>query len=64
MKTWKKTLLGCLAVVLALVIALGVTVWCLWGNELATLASISQVRARNDAHLDGSVYTMQVKGGF
>ena len=64
MKTWKKILLGCLAVVLALVIALGVTVWCLWGNELATLASISQVRARNDAHLDGSVYTMQVKGGF
>ena len=64
MKTWKKILLGCLAAVLALVIALGVTVWCLWGNELATLASISRVRARNDGHKDGSVYTMQVKGGF
>ena len=64
MKTWKKILLGSLAVVLVLVIALGVTVWCLWGNELTTLASIRQVRARNDAHLDGSVYTMQVKGGF
>lgn len=35
-----------------------------WHDELATLASITQVRPRNDAHLDGSVYTMHVKGGF
>ena len=33
-------------------------------NELSTLASMEQLRARDDGHLDGSVYTMHVKGGF
>lgn len=60
MKILKKVLIALVAVVLALVIA----VYCLWGNEIATLLSFEQVRERNDEHLDGSVYTMHVKGDF
>lgn len=60
MKAIKRILFGLLALVLALVIA----VMCLWGNELFTLMSFRQVRERNDAHLDGAVYMMNVRGGF
>ena len=60
MKILKRALIAVIAVLLALVIA----IYCLWGNEIATLLSFEQVRQRNDDHLDGSVYTMHVKGGF
>lgn len=60
MKLVKRILSGILVLLLALIIA----VFCIWGNEIAALASFEQVRQRNDAHLDGSVYTINVKGDF
>ena len=60
MKILKRILIAVLAIVLALVIA----VFCIWGNEIFTLMSVEHVRERNDEHLDGSVYAMNVKGGF
>ena len=64
MPVWKKALLSVLAVILILAIALCVGVYAVWGNEMSTLFSMKQIRTRNDEHLDGSVYTMHVKGGF
>lgn len=64
MPLWKKIILGIVALVLVLVIAVGGIALALWHNELATLMSMKQVRARNDAHRDGAVYQMRVKGDF
>lgn len=64
MSRGKKITLRIAAVFCALVLALGITVYALWHNEISTLASIELIRDRNDAHLDGAVYTMHVKGGF
>lgn len=64
MARWKRAVLTVAAVILAIAVAAGTVVCIVWHDEIATLASISQVRARNDAHKDGSVYTMHVKGGF
>lgn len=61
---WKKILLGVLITLLCLVLIAGIAVWALWHNEISALLSIDQLRQRNDAHLDGSVYTMEVSGGF
>lgn len=60
MKVFKRILVG-LLVVIAL---LGVAVYATWGNEIAAVMSIEEVRARNDEHMDGAVYVMHVKGGF
>jgi len=60
MKILKRILL----ILLALVLALFLAVWCVWGNEISALLSLRQVRERCDEHLDGAVYTMHVKGGF
>ena len=61
---WKKILIAAAAVVLGLILILGITVWAMWGNEISTLLSMEQIRERNDSHLDGSVYKMEVKGDF
>ena len=60
MKVFKRILL--VSAVLLFVAA--IAVFYLWGNEISTLLSFKQVRSRNDEHLDGSVYTMDIKGGF
>lgn len=60
----KKIILRILVVILVIVLAACIFVYAMWGNELRTLASIELVRDRNDAHLDGAVYTMHVKGDF
>ena len=53
------------ALVLALLLAAAaVTVYALWHNELASVASFKKIRDRNDAHMDGAVYALNVKGGF
>ena len=53
------------ALVLALLLAAAaVTVYALWHNELASVASFKKIRDRNDAHMDGAVYAMNVRGGF
>lgn len=64
MKQLKKVLLWIVSIVAALAVVLGIAVFALWHNEIATVASFQQIRTRNDDHLDGSVYTMEVKGGF
>ena len=64
MKLWKKILIGIFATVLAVVLVLGVTVYAMWHNEISAIASMKLVRERNDTHLDGAVYTMNVKGDF
>ncbi|HHX20152.1 MAG TPA: linear amide C-N hydrolase [Clostridiales bacterium] len=53
-----------MAVLLAVVLILLAAVFFLWQDEIATVASLKMIRDRNDAHLDGAVYTMHVKGGF
>ncbi len=60
----KKLLLAIIAFALALLVVLAGTVYALWHNEIATISSIQLLKDRNDAHLDGAVYTMHVKGGF
>lgn len=64
MTRMKKLLGRTAALILAAALVLGGAVYAVWHEELSTLASIELVRARNDAHQDGAVYTMQVKGGF
>lgn len=64
MKLWKKLLIGVTAALLSVILILGVTVYAVWHNEIATLLSMKLVRERNDSHHDGAVYTMNVKGGF
>ena len=64
MPLWKKIVAGIVGAVLALVLAAVIAVWAIWGNEISTLTSFTMVRDRNDAHLDGAVYTMHVKGDF
>ncbi len=60
MKIFKRILIA----VLILLVLLTIAVPAIWGNEIATVMSIKKVRERNDAHQDGAVYTMNVKGGF
>ena len=56
----KKILIVIALILIVLVASVGVT----WRHEIATLLSIEQIRTRNDEHLDGSVYMMDVSGGF
>ncbi len=62
--TGKKIVIGAAAVVVGLAAAAGIFVYTAWSDEIAALASIEHVRERNDAHLDGDVYMMHVKGDF
>ncbi len=68
-KTGKKRLLLrilciVLAVLLALIVTLGIAFVSVWHNEIGTLMNFKLLRERNDAHEDGAVYRMDVKGGF
>ena len=63
-KRGKKILLGVLAAVLALLLVLVIAVFALWHNEILSLTSMKLLRERDDSHLDGAVYIMDVKGGF
>lgn len=64
MKRTKKILIGIVATLFSLVLILGIAIYAIWHNEISTVASMELVRERNDDHLDGAVYTMNVKGGF
>ena len=64
LRLWQRLLIILLAVVVTLTAALAITAGCVWGNEISTAASFKQLFPRDDAHLDGSVYRMDVKGGF
>ena len=60
----KKIICWSLTALLALALVLVMVVFAVWHNELATLSSIRLLRDRNDAHDDGAVYAMKVRGGF
>lgn len=61
----RKKVLGTVAAVIVIVLLLLLAgAAFLLRCELSTLGSIEHLRPRNDDHLDGSVYTMHVKGGF
>ena len=64
MPKWKKITLAIVLTILFLLIALFSTFAIVWRNEISTLSSMKLVRVRNDAHLDGDVYMMEVNGGF
>lgn len=53
-----------LLVLLVIVVVIAAAIWGTWHNEIATALSLRQVIARNDEHLDGSVYMMEVSGGY
>ncbi len=60
----KKILIRILIVLLALILIAGIAIFAVWHNELSTFFSMKQLCARDDAHKDGSVYEIHVKGGF
>ncbi len=64
MKRWKKILIAVLSSIVGLVLILCIVVAAVWHDEIRTVASMKQIKERNDSHLDGSVYLMDVKGGF
>ena len=41
-----------------------ITIYGMWHNEISSVASMKMIKARDDSHLDGAVYTMNVKGDF
>ena len=43
LKLWQRVLIIVLAVIVALVAALGITVGCVWGNEIATVSSFKKI---------------------
>lgn len=51
-------------VLVLMLVAATAGILALWHNELASVSSFKKIRARNDAHMDGSVYALNVKGGF
>lgn len=53
-----------LKVLLVLVVVLVAVVYAVWHNEINTLLSFEKIIDRNDEHLDGSVYRMNVSGGY
>lgn len=63
-RSLKKILLAVLAVIVALLVITVAAVFAVWHNEISTVASIKMLRDRNDDHLDGAVYSMNVKGDF
>lgn len=63
-RSLKKILLAVLAVIVALLVIAVAAVFAVWHNEISTVASIKMLRDRNDDHLDGAVYSMNVKGDF
>lgn len=64
LRMWQRVSIIFLAVIVALTAALAITVGCVWGDEISGIASFKRLCPRDDEHLDGSVYRMDVKGGF
>lgn len=60
----KKTVKIIFSVLLILVLLLLGTVYGVWHNELASVMSFRQLRSRNDAHQDGAVYELKMKGDY
>lgn len=63
-RVWPRILCIVLAVIIAVAAALGITFWCVWADEIATVSSFTHLRGRNDDNNEGSIYSMKVRGGF
>lgn len=63
-KLWFRAVSITLAVIIVIAAVLGITVSCLWGDVISSVSSIKHLQARNDENDEGSVYSMNVKGGF
>lgn len=63
-RSLKKIVWTVLAVIVILLVLACAGIWAVWHNEISSVASIQMLRDRNDDHLDGAVYSMQVKGDF
>lgn len=63
-RLWLKIPCIILAIIVALIAIVGATFVGVWFNEISTVVSFTHLRDRNDAHDDGSVYSMNVRGGF
>ena len=63
-RRWKRVVEGIAVALVAVIVIAVAAVGVMWSDEIGSIASIKEVRARNDAHKDGAVYTMHVKGGF
>ena len=63
-RIWWRVLAIVLAAIVLVAGCLVVAVACGWTDEISTVASFKQLRGRNDANKEGSVYSMNVKGGF
>lgn len=61
---WVKIICIVLAVILVIAIVLISTFVGVWHNEIASVGSFKHLRDRNDDNKEGSVYSMNVKGGF
>ncbi|MCQ2590415.1 MAG: carcinine hydrolase/isopenicillin-N N-acyltransferase family protein, partial [Treponema sp.] len=48
----------------SIVVVLALVVFAVWHNEISAVSSMKMLRDRNDAHKDGAVYTMHVKGNY
>jgi len=61
---YRKNLIIILATILGVFAVLGMLIFGVWSNEISTISSIRKLREKDDAHLDGAVYEMTVKGDF
>lgn len=63
-KRGNRILRGIVAVLLLLILFVGAAIACIWGKEIGTILGMEYLRERDDSHQDGSVYRMDIKGGF
>ncbi len=61
---WLRIICIALAVILLAAIVLFGIAGITWRNEIATISGFERIIERNDAHLDGAVYRMEVEGGY
>ena len=64
MKTAKKILKIAGISLGALIVLAVIVICCIWSKEISNLMSFKQIKERNDGHLDGAVYQMNVKGDY
>lgn len=61
---WWRVLCIILAVIIFAAGCIVVAFAWVWSDEISTVSSFTKLRERNDANEEGSVYSMNVKGGF
>lgn len=63
-RIWPRVLAIVLAAIVFIVACVAITFTCVWWDEISTVSSFRHIRSRNDANKEGSVYSMNVSGGF